>query len=102
MSVPGPTLVLRRGEPVEIALLNQLPEATAVHWHGIELDSYFNGVGAWSGIGDRLAPLVAPGDSFIARMTPPRAGTFIYHTHAHEARANGRRALRTFTRARAR
>ena len=25
--------------------------------------------------------MIAPGDSFIARMTPPRPGTFIYHAH---------------------
>jgi FtsP/CotA-like multicopper oxidase with cupredoxin domain len=28
-----------------------------------------------------VAPIIAPGDSFVARMTPPRAGTFIYHAH---------------------
>jgi FtsP/CotA-like multicopper oxidase with cupredoxin domain len=27
-----------------------------------------------------------PKDSFVARMTPPRAGTFIYHTHVDEMR----------------
>lgn len=37
-------LTLRRGEPVEITLVNHLPEATAIHWHGMELDSYFDGV----------------------------------------------------------
>ena len=25
-----------------------------------------------------------PGQSFVAKMTPPRAGTFIYHTHWHK------------------
>jgi len=52
-----------------------------VHWHGIELESYFDGVAGWSGTTTRLAPMIAPGDSFVARFTPPRAGTFIYHTH---------------------
>ena len=33
-----------------------------------------------------MTPLIAPGDSFVAHMTPPRAGTFIYHTHADEIR----------------
>ena len=27
---------------------------------------------------------IAPGDSFTAEFTPPRPGTFIYHSHAHE------------------
>ena len=52
-----------------------------MHWHGIELESYYDGVPAWSGGSGVLAPLIAPGDSFLARMTPPRAGTFIYHAH---------------------
>jgi FtsP/CotA-like multicopper oxidase with cupredoxin domain len=30
--------------------------------------------------------VIAPGDSFVARFTPPRAGTFIYHTHVDEER----------------
>jgi FtsP/CotA-like multicopper oxidase with cupredoxin domain len=30
--------------------------------------------------------VIAPGDSFVARFTPPRAGTFIYHTHFDEER----------------
>ena len=27
-----------------------------------------------------------PRDSFVARFTPPRAGTFVYHTHVNESR----------------
>jgi FtsP/CotA-like multicopper oxidase with cupredoxin domain len=30
------------------------------------------------------SPTVEPGQSFVAKMTPPRAGTFIYHTHWHK------------------
>ena len=33
-----------------------------------------------------MSPLIAAGDSFEARFTPPRAGTFIYHTHVNELR----------------
>jgi manganese oxidase len=40
----GPTLVLRRGEPVAITLVNRLSEATSIHWHGMELESYYDGV----------------------------------------------------------
>ena len=84
LRLPGSTITLVRGEPVAITVVNRAREPVSVHWHGIELDSYFDGVGNWSGAGRRLAPAIAPGDSFIARMTPPRAGTFMYHTHAHE------------------
>ena len=85
-SMPGPTLVLRRGEPVEITLVNRLPEATAIHWHGMELDSYYDGVHGWSGVGSRVTPLIEPGATFVVRFTPPRTGTFIYHTHLHDHR----------------
>ena len=80
-TTPGPPLVLTRGEPAEITVVNRLSEPTAIHWHGIELESYYDGVPGWSGAAPRIAPLIAPGDSFVARMTPPRAGTFIYHAH---------------------
>jgi FtsP/CotA-like multicopper oxidase with cupredoxin domain len=84
--IPGPAIVLTRGEPVQITVVNRLSEATSVHWHGIELDSYFDGVSGWSGAEGRTAPPVEPRDSFVVRFTPPRAGTFIYHSHFDEER----------------
>jgi FtsP/CotA-like multicopper oxidase with cupredoxin domain len=86
VSIPGPPLVLTRGEPVQIVVVNRLDEPTSIHWHGIELDSYYDGVSGWSGVGQRLSPQIAPRDSFAVRFTPPRAGTFIYHSHFEEAR----------------
>jgi FtsP/CotA-like multicopper oxidase with cupredoxin domain len=86
LGATGPTLVLKRGEPVSITVVNQLPEATAVHWHGIELESYYDGVAGYAGEGSRIAPAIPTGGSFEARFTPPRSGTFIYHTHVDEVR----------------
>ena len=74
-------LILTRGEPTDIVVHNRLKDATSVHWHGIELESYSDGVAGWSGTDDRLAPMIAPADSFVAHLTLARAGTFIYHTH---------------------
>jgi hypothetical protein len=83
----SPELDLTRGEPVSITIVNHLPEPTSVHWHGIELeDSYMDGVPGVSGEGTRLTPEIAPGDSFEARFTPPRSGTFMYHAHVDEPR----------------
>jgi FtsP/CotA-like multicopper oxidase with cupredoxin domain len=84
--VPGPILTLTRGPRTEIAVVNESDVATSVHWHGIELESYFDGVSGWSGTDARPAPRIAPGDSFVASFTPPRAGTFIYHTHMNDMR----------------
>ena len=75
VTLPGPTLLLERGRPVEITIVNQLSEPTAVHWHGMELESYYDGVAGWGIRGHELTPTIAPGQSFCARFTPPRAGT---------------------------
>jgi len=85
---PGfsPTITLTRGEPVSIMVVNHLTERTAVHWHGIELESYYDGVAGFSGSAARISPAIAPGDSFEARFTPPRSGTFMYHSHVSEVR----------------
>jgi FtsP/CotA-like multicopper oxidase with cupredoxin domain len=66
--------------------VNRLREPTTVHWHGMELESVHDGVAGWSRTGGSVAPLLAPGDSFTVTLTPPRAGTFIYHTHMDEER----------------
>jgi FtsP/CotA-like multicopper oxidase with cupredoxin domain/uncharacterized damage-inducible protein DinB len=85
----GSPLVLTRGEPAEIEVVNQLKEPTTVHWHGIELESPYDGVPGWSGMGQQTTPPIAPGGTYVARMTPPRAGTFIYHSHWHEQKQLG-------------
>ena len=80
----GPTLLLTRGEPVAISVVNHTLEQTSVHWHGIALeDSYYDG-GSGMGMamhGERMSPPIDPGNTFIARFTPPDAGTFMYHAH---------------------
>lgn len=87
---PGPVLALARGVPVEIDLINDTTGATAIHWHGIELDSYFDGVPGWGGTAGSVTPAIGAGRRFTARFTPTRAGTFIYHTHWHdEAQLSG-------------
>jgi FtsP/CotA-like multicopper oxidase with cupredoxin domain len=57
-----------------------------VHWHGMELESYNDGVAGWSGTPEHLSPAIAPGDSFVALFTPPRSGTFMYHSHVNDTR----------------
>jgi FtsP/CotA-like multicopper oxidase with cupredoxin domain len=82
-SIPGPPIILERGKPVAIKVINHLHEPTTLHWHGLEIGSYFDGVSGWGNRGKEVAPLIMPGDSFVVHMTPPRSGTFMYHTHMH-------------------
>jgi manganese oxidase len=80
-TIPGPPLILTRGQPTAIRVVNRLREPLTVHWHGIELESYYDGVAGVSGSGQQLLKPIAPGRSFVVQLTAPRAGTFIYHTH---------------------
>lgn len=84
VSVPGSTLVVHRGEPTDIVVHNRAREGVGIHWHGIELESWSDGVVGWSGSGTLVAPPVPPGDSFRARLSLPRSGTFMYHTHMND------------------
>lgn len=81
---PGTPLMLTRGERVRIRVTNRLGEPTAIHWHGIELESFPDGVPDWSGMPGNLFTNVPANGSFDAVFTPPRAGTFIYHSHLNE------------------
>ena len=84
LSIPGPALVLERGQRVAITVVNQSNDHASVHWHGIELESYPDGVPGWSGSGTNVLPPIAPHDSLTVRWTPPRAGSFMYHSHFNE------------------
>jgi FtsP/CotA-like multicopper oxidase with cupredoxin domain len=77
-------LELERGKPVRITVVNNLTEPTGIHWHGLEIPSYPDGVPNWSGLGDKIFKPIEPGGTFVAAFTPPRAGTFPYHSHLNE------------------
>jgi FtsP/CotA-like multicopper oxidase with cupredoxin domain len=79
---PSSPIYLTRGEPSEIVVRNNADVALGVHWHGLELESRSDGVAGWSGNPARTVPAIPPGDSLVVRITPPRAGTFMYHVHS--------------------
>ncbi len=82
--LPGPVLELRKGEPVRIVVRNNLSEPTSIHWHGLEIESFPDGVPNWSGLGARVYTQIAPNDTFVAAFTPPRSGTYPYHSHFND------------------
>jgi FtsP/CotA-like multicopper oxidase with cupredoxin domain len=74
-SVPGPTLLLRRGDVADILLENRLPEPTILHWHGLDVPEAADGH-------PRLA--IDPGARYRYRFTVrERAGLYWYHPHTH-------------------
>ncbi|WP_406861063.1 multicopper oxidase family protein [Streptomyces sp. HUAS MG47] len=75
-SLPGPELRMKRGELVEVTLVNQnVPEGVTVHWHGVDVPNAEDGV---AGVTQNA---VRPGQRHVYRFRPPRAGTFWYHSH---------------------
>jgi FtsP/CotA-like multicopper oxidase with cupredoxin domain len=90
IQIPGPVLELKRGQPVRIVVKNNLvDEQSGVHWHGLEIESFPDGVPGFSGLGQKIMPPIEPGGTFAAEFTPPRSGTFPYHSHLHELRQIG-------------
>ncbi len=72
---PGPIIKVKQGEKVKVRLVNELDQATSIHWHGIRIDNKMDGV---SGL---TQDAVKPGESFDYEFTAPDAGTYWYHTH---------------------
>ena len=77
--VPGTTLRVRRGAEVKVRLVNELPEPTVIHWHGLRLPNAMDGVPHLT-----QAP-IEPGKSFDYRFAAPDAGTYWYHSHLYSS-----------------
>jgi FtsP/CotA-like multicopper oxidase with cupredoxin domain len=75
--VPGPAIEASVGDTVEVHLINELPQATTVHWHGIRVPAEMDGTEAVQ------AP-VEPGGEFEYRFVVLDAGTYWYHSHTNE------------------
>lgn len=80
-SVPGPVLTFTKHQAAEVTVHNDLDVPTGVHWHGLELDAWADGVPDWSASDGKVSPVIHPGESFTYRLSFLRPGTFIYHSH---------------------
>jgi FtsP/CotA-like multicopper oxidase with cupredoxin domain len=74
-TVPGPELRVRQGDRVRVALVNHLPAATSIHWHGMRVPDAMDGV---AGI---TQDAVKPGGTFTYEFVASDAGTYWYHSH---------------------
>jgi FtsP/CotA-like multicopper oxidase with cupredoxin domain len=74
----GPVLRLKPGDVLHLTLVNHLPQATNIHFHGMQVSPL--------GHGDDAMKLVAPGETWeyviaIPKNHPP--GLYWFHTHGH-------------------
>jgi FtsP/CotA-like multicopper oxidase with cupredoxin domain len=84
-TVPGPMLQATAGDHVRVTIVNHLPEATTIHWHGLEVPTDNDGVPP---IG--MKP-IQPGQSYTYDFTlqDQDAGTHWYHSHYDDIKQVG-------------
>ncbi|WP_020534834.1 multicopper oxidase domain-containing protein [Lewinella cohaerens] len=74
-SIPGPTLRFTEGEYAVIKVTNLMEVETSVHWHGLLLPNFYDGVPYLN------TPPIKPGESFTYEYTIKQSGTYWYHSH---------------------
>ncbi len=73
---PGPLLRLKRGQLVEVRLVNDnVADGITLHWHGMDVPNAMDGV---AGV---TQDAVMPGHSFTYRFVADQVGTYWYHSH---------------------
>ncbi len=72
---PGPTIQVAKGARVQRQFVNELPQGSSIHWHGIRIDNAMDGV---SGL---TQDAVEPGQTFDYDFVVPDAGTYWFHAH---------------------
>ena len=75
-TVPGPLIRLKEGQNVRIAVTNNLPEETSIHWHGLLVPFQMDGVPGVS------FPGISPGATFVYEFRVKQSGTYWYHSHS--------------------
>ena len=88
--IPGPQIRVREGDRVRLTLKNELPESTAVHFHGLEIPNDQDGVPFIT------QPPIKPGKSFTYEFTAPNPGSHMYHSHHNAATQVGLGMLGAF------
>ena len=73
--IPGPILEFKEGDLAIINVTNKMNVETSVHWHGIILPNFFDGVPYLT------TPPIKPNTTFQYRIPINQTGTYWYHSH---------------------
>ncbi len=74
-SIPGPILNFKEGEYAVIYVKNEMSVETSIHWHGMILPNFFDGVPYLT------TPPIEPGHTFKYEFPITQSGTYWYHSH---------------------
>jgi FtsP/CotA-like multicopper oxidase with cupredoxin domain len=88
--IPGPQIRVREGDRVRLIVDNQLPESTAVHFHGLEVPNDQDGVPYIT-----QSP-IKPGEKYTYEFVAPNSGSHMYHSHHNSAKQVGLGLLGAF------
>ena len=74
-SLPAPTLYFQEGKKAIIYVTNKMDVETSIHWHGILLPNFQDGVPYLT------TPPIRPGKTHKFEFTLRQSGTYWYHSH---------------------
>jgi len=74
-SIPGPVLHFTEGDYAVIYVENKMDVETSVHWHGLLLPNFQDGVPYLN------TPPIKPGETFRYEYPIIQSGTYWYHSH---------------------
>ena len=74
-SLPAPTLYFKEGKKAVIYVTNKMDVETSIHWHGILLPNFQDGVPYLT------TPPIRPGKTHKFEFTLKHSGTYWYHSH---------------------
>lgn len=78
-SYPSPTIIVNKGDNFSVNFENQHSEEATIHWHGLLVPEMMDG---------HPKDAVMPGGSYTYTFPVyQRAGTYFYHSHAHNLTA---------------
>jgi hypothetical protein len=74
-TIPGPVLEFTEGEYAVIYVKNEMKVETSVHWHGLILPNFYDGVPYLT------TPPIKPGQTLKYEFPLKQSGTYWYHSH---------------------
>ena len=74
-NIPGPVLEFTEGEYAVIYVKNEMSVETSIHWHGLLLPNFYDGVPYLT------TPPIEPGHTQKYEFALKQSGTYWYHSH---------------------
>jgi manganese oxidase len=86
-TMPGPEIRVTEGDKVRFVVTNELPESTAMHFHGLIVPNKMDGVPFIT------QPVIKPGETHTYEFTVRNAGSHMYHSHHNSTKQVGKGLL---------